>query len=77
MAMAEMAIMSKEGDSKLIWDKDNADEVANAKRTFDELKKKGFVAYSVQGKRGEKGEVLRQFDPEAERLIMAPPMVGG
>lgn len=75
--MAEMAIMSRDGDSKLIWDKDNPDEVENARRTFDELKKKGFIAYKVEGRKGEKGEVLRAFDPDAERLIMAPPMVGG
>lgn len=77
MAMAEMAIMDRSGDSKLIWDKDNADEVENAKRTFDDLKKKGFIAYKVEGEQGDKGEIIKKFDPTAERLIMAPPLVGG
>lgn len=77
MAMAEMAIMSRDGDTKLIWDKDNEHEVENAKRTFDDLKAKGFLAYKVEGRRGEKGELLREFDPEAEKLIMAPPLQGG
>lgn len=25
----------------------------------------------------QKGEVVRQFDPQAGRIIMAPPMAGG
>ena len=77
MALAEMSILDRSGDTTVTWDKDNADEVENAKRTFDDLKKKGFVAYSVKGRNGEKGEILREFDPDAERLIMAPPLVGG
>lgn len=70
-------IMDPTGDTKLIWDASSDDEVDNARRTFDDLKGKGFIAYSVKGKRGEKGEVLQAFDPDAERIIMAPPMQGG
>ena len=76
MTICEMSIIDRTGDTKLVWDGDNPDEVSNAKRTFDDLKKKGYVAYSV-AKGGAKGEVLRTFDPEAEKLIMAPPLVGG
>ena len=75
--MGTMAVMDRSGDTKVIWDKNNPDEVENARRTFDELRKKGFLAYSVQGRQGDKGELIREFDPEAERLIMAPPMQGG
>lgn len=77
MALAEMSILDPSGDTKVTWNKDNPDEVENARRTFDDLKKKGFMAYSVEGSRGDKGEVLRGFDADAERLIMAPPLVGG
>jgi len=75
--MAEMRVMDPvAGDTKVIWDKDNADEVANAKRTFDELRGKGFTAYSVDDK-GKGKEILRSFDPAAEKLIMRPAMAGG
>lgn len=77
MSQGELSMMDHAGDTKIIWDADNADEVAAARRTFDDLRKKGFAAYSVEGKDGEKNEVVREFDPEAERIIMAPPMVGG
>jgi hypothetical protein len=76
--MGEMAVMSREGDLKIIWNKDNADEVASARAQFEELtKKKKFLAYAVVGKNADKGEVIKEFDPNAERIILSPPMAGG
>jgi hypothetical protein len=72
----ELAIMNATGDTKIIWDSENEDEVAVARRTFTELRGKGYAAYAVK-KNGDKGEVIREFDPEAERIILAPAMVGG
>ena len=74
--MGELREMSHKGDTKVIWDADNATEVDNARRTFDDLKKKGFLAYTVEAK-GRKGKIIREFDPDAEKIIMAPPMAGG
>jgi len=71
-----MAVQGVEGDTKIIWDPENPDEVKNARRTFDDLRGKGFNAYSVK-RTGEQGEILRTFDPKAEKIIMAPPMAGG
>tara|TARA_R100001530_G_scaffold1886_1_gene3253 strand:- start:27114 stop:27344 length:231 start_codon:yes stop_codon:yes gene_type:complete len=34
----EMAIMNGSGDTKLIWDSENDDEVKNARRTFNDFK---------------------------------------
>ena len=74
--MGEMAILDRTGDTKIIWDSANEDEVEEAKRTFKNLKDKGYAAYSVN-KKGDKGEVIKKFDADAERIIMAPPLVGG
>lgn len=74
----ELRIMGTKGDTKIIWDSDNDEEVANARSTFDELVgDKKFAAFAVKGRKGEKGEQIRKFDPEAERLILVPPMAGG
>lgn len=75
--MGSLAVMGKEGDTKVIWDAENADEVANAKRTFDDLRKKGYMAYSVNPENAKKGELITKFDPNAQKLILAPPMAGG
>lgn len=73
----EMAVMDHTGDTKVIWDPDNADEVAAARAQFEALRKKGFAAFRVRGKDGEKGAQITAFDPQAEKLILVPQMVGG
>lgn len=74
--MSEMRILDTTGDTKVIWDSSNADEVQVAKDTFDKLRKKGHTAYSVK-KNGDKGSIITEFDAEAEKIILAPRMVGG
>ena len=71
-----LAVMDQTGDTKITWDSRNADEVAAARKTFDDLKAKGFTAYSVDDEGG-KHEVLHKFDPSARKIIMSPRMVGG
>ena len=66
MSQGTMEILDRTGDTKIIWDSEKKEEVKNAKRTFDDLRKKGYIAYSVK-KKGGKGKVLTEFDPEAER----------
>jgi hypothetical protein len=72
----ELCVLDRTGDTKIIWDSTKKDEVATARKSFDDLKKKGYMAYSVK-KNGEKGELLHEFDEEAEKIILAPRMVGG
>lgn len=73
----EMRILGAKGDTKISWDKDNEVEVENARRTFDELMgKERFAAFKMKGRDG-KGEQITEFDPDAERLILVPPMAGG
>lgn len=69
--------LDRTGDTRVMWDKGNADEVTAARRTFDDLKKKGYLAYRAVGKKGDRGEVIREFDPAAERIIMTKQLVGG
>lgn len=64
------------GDTKLIWSPDNAAEVESARRTFNDLRGKGFAAFRVKAK-GEKGSQIHEFDPDAESIILTPPLRGG
>lgn len=72
----ELRVMDRTGDTKIIWDAGKPDEVAAARRTYDDLKKKGYMAYAVK-KNGDKGELIHDFDVDAEKIILAPRMVGG
>jgi hypothetical protein len=65
------------GDTRLMWDEKNDDEVSAVKATFEKLKKKGYLAFRVNPEGGGKGEQIQTFDPKAAKLIMAPPMQGG
>lgn len=73
----EMAVMTPtDGDLKIIWDSDKPAEVEHAKKTFTEFKGKGYLAYKVS-KGGERGEVMHSFEADAEKVILAPRMMGG
>ena len=71
-----LCVMDRTGDNKIICDKHNEIEVAIAKAAFDTAKSKGFIAYTVN-KDGSTGEVIQEFDPTAEKIILSPPMQGG
>lgn len=66
----------KAGDLKIVWDPEKPDEVEHARKTFDELRKKGMAAFKVD-KKGDKAKMLTTFDPDVEAMIMAPPLGGG
>jgi hypothetical protein len=75
--MGEMRVMGRPGDTRIIWNPRDVDETAAAKRTFDDLVGgKGFLAFKVANGGG-KGTQIREFDAQAEKLIIAPPMAGG
>lgn len=65
-----------QGDLKVIWDPERPEEVAAALEQFNSLLAKGYMAYAVNS-RGNKGTQVREFDPEAEKLILAPALRGG
>jgi hypothetical protein len=74
--MGQLAVMGQVGDYKIVWDSENTAEVEQARKTYSELRAKGFLAFAVR-KGGERGEPIREFDPEAERIIMVPKVAGG
>lgn len=71
-----MEIMDHTGDTKKTWDPTKPVEVEDARRSFEELRKKGYAAYKVN-EDGTSGEQIREFDPQAGRVILRPPMAGG
>lgn len=80
--MSTMQVMSAEGDTKHIWDKDMADQVEAARVLFNSLALppsqggKGYLAYTVKDD-GSTGERVTAFNPEMERVILQPQMSGG
>ena len=72
-----MAEMGERGDTKLTWDPLRPDEVQAAKLHFEYLtKEKKYAAFKMEVS-GERGEMIREFDPEAKRIVLVPQMQGG
>ena len=72
----EMRVLGRDGDTKVIWNSERPEEVEQAQRTFNELTKKGYSAFSVK-KDGEKGSRMAEFDAEEEKMILVPMLRGG
>ena len=73
--MSELRILGKVGDTKISWDSRNEIEVAAAKETFEKRLREHWSAF--KDKHGLKGEKIKIFDPEAERIVLVPPISGG
>lgn len=69
--------MRRSGDTKVIWDPKNDDEVEAAEAQFDVLIKKGFRAFKVDKEGKKKGGAIKTFDKKAGKLIMVPGIQGG
>ena len=73
---AMQVLHRNKGDQTIGWDENNPAEIEQAQATFDSLTSKGYAAYRMT-KDGKKGEQIKKFDPKAQRLMLAPPLVGG
>ena len=69
-------VLDGSGDTRIMWHPKDKDEVATAKASFDEAKKRGMLAYTVKDD-GTKGEVIHEFDKKLGKIIMVPQLVGG
>lgn len=71
-----ITVLAGVGDFKLSFDPNNPDEVAIAKKTFNDLKKKGMKAYVDTNSKSRRKEV-EEFTTEHPKLVFTPAMVGG
>lgn len=68
----ELNILDATGHSKKTWDSHNPIEVEDARKSFNELRAKGFCAYTVN-KDGKEGQIITEFDPNSEAVILMSP----
>lgn len=72
-----ISLLDHTGDTRLMWDSRNPDEVAEARAMFERLSSRGHLIYKAEGKDGRRGEQIREFDPTVERIIAMKAPVGG
>jgi hypothetical protein len=81
--MGMLRIISKRGDERLLWNQQDAlggdaeaqAAIAEAERIFARERARGATAFRIEA--GKPAERLKQFDPQAEQIIMVPRVVGG
>jgi hypothetical protein len=71
-----LVILDRTGDTRHTWNRNNPEDVSMMRDIFDRMIKKGYQAWSVSRK-GDKDRRITTFDPEAEKVIFAPALVGG
>jgi hypothetical protein len=71
-----MVVLDQTGDTRHYWDRGNEVEVKEMKKLFKRMTDKGYQAWSVTQK-GDQDRKIREFDPEAEKIIFSPALVGG
>jgi hypothetical protein len=74
--MSVLSILGTEGDTTLTWNRENPVEIKTAEDKFLALQKEGYLAFRLE-ENGEKGELIREFNPNIEKIFMAPQMAGG
>jgi hypothetical protein len=75
VAMATQIVMDFDGDTRHIFDVNDAKALAKAEERFKVLTGDGFTA-AVRTASGE-AKVTRSFDPAAEETLFFPRLVGG
>ena len=69
----ELRVMGPEGDQRIEWDTEVQETVDTAKAQFSRLLLNGHVGFVTTGT----PRKLEEFDPEAGRIVMTPPLSGG
>jgi hypothetical protein len=69
-------VQSVRGDDRHEWTPGNAIEEAEARAAFARAVNAGFLAYTMDEKTGG-GQQIKDFDPNAERIVATVPLVGG
>ena len=76
MSVSTMHMMDSTGDTRIEWDPSVPAEVEMARKQFIAAKDKKYLIYKTAAD-GSRGELLRTFDPRAERIVCTPQTVGG
>jgi hypothetical protein len=68
-------IMDTSGDTRHLFDPDDARSLAEAEKRFGDLTRAGFIAAKRTG--SGISELVRHFDPAAQETVFIPRLVGG
>jgi hypothetical protein len=62
----------KDGDKRVVWNRDSLAEISDAKKMFDDLSSSGLTPFKVGVGGKATAEIMDEFDPFAEEIIFMP-----
>ena len=71
-----MYMLSKRGDTEVQWEPSDPISVARAQRAFDTYRRAHALAFVISGP-GKDPICTRDFDPDAEEIVLTRPLMGG
>lgn len=75
--MGTLAIIDSTGDTKIDWDANKPFEIEQARKKFNEALKGGGKAFRVNHFGDKTKDEIKEFDPDAEHIVIVKPLVGG
>lgn len=81
--MKTMKVMDRTGHTNIEWNPDDSNSVAEATYVFNRYVLDGYQAWKMEVKHDsnsiaeETGERINTFDPQADRILIFPQLVGG
>jgi hypothetical protein len=75
-AMNEFKVLDPNGHTRTSWDTGNPEEMERARRIFNDLMKRGYRAFRMDGGAGE-SVPKSAFDPKDKETLFVPPIRAG
>jgi hypothetical protein len=75
-AMNEFKVLDPNGHTRTTWDTSSPEEVDAARRIYEDLVKRGYRAFRMEGGAGE-GVPKNAFDPKDRETLLVPPIRAG
>jgi hypothetical protein len=69
-------VLDSNGHTTVEWN-ESEEQIATAKEVFDNQVAAGYMAFVIDQRDKSKGRLLTEFDPEAEEILITPPIYGG
>lgn len=70
--MGILRVLNHQGDGTVTWEVDNPVQIKAAEIVFEKMRSLGAAVYDE-----DKEEMIDKFRPEAEKLLVIPPVAGG
>ncbi len=74
--MGLQIVMDRNGDTRHEFDAQDPVALAEAERRFEQLLKRGYRAVALDGE-GDRGQLIRTFDPKRQKTLFIPQLVSG